>query len=111
MDLRLFLTSLCPSEENRSRGAEDDGGVSRPPPAGGRGRGRGSTPGPEEGEWNFRGYTRMRGSREVVSGTKSTCSGLYYIQLGGADLIKLTSFRDLGSRFGPSSHHLAQRGP
>ena len=103
MDLRLFLTSLCPSEENRSRGAEDDGGVSRPPPAGGRGRGRGSTPGPEEGEWNFRGYTRMRGSREVVSGTKSTCSGLYYIQLGGADLIKLTSFRDLGPRFGPSS--------
>lgn len=70
------------SEENRSRGGEEDSSSMRPPPAGGRGHGRGSTPGGEEaewgrreeGDWTFRGYTRMRGSREQVTGTKSTCS-------------------------------------
>ena len=29
----------------------------------------------EGDEWGYRGYTRMRGSREAVTGAKSTCSG------------------------------------
>ena len=29
----------------------------------------------EGDEWGYRGYTRVRGSREAVTGAKSTCSG------------------------------------
>ena len=60
------------SEENRSRGGDDEGrvvsGTRRSQLA------RGSTQAETE-EWSFRGYNRIRGSREAVSGAKSTCSG------------------------------------
>ena len=29
----------------------------------------------ETEDWSFRGMPRLRGSREAVTGTKSTCSG------------------------------------
>jgi hypothetical protein len=66
---RTYQSGSAFSEENRSRGGDD--GVSsstrRSQLA------RGSTQAETE-EWSFRGYNRIRGSREAVSGAKSTCS-------------------------------------
>lgn len=62
-----------PSEENRSRGGDDDGRVSSS--ARRSQLARGSTQAEAE-EWSFRGYNRIRGSREAVTGAKSTCSGM-----------------------------------
>jgi len=55
---RTYHTGSAFSEENRSRGEQQQRGGSQ-----------------GEGEdWSYRGYTRMRGSREAVTGAKSTCS-------------------------------------
>eukprot|EP00092_Neocalanus_flemingeri_P028707 GFUD01031168.1.p1 GENE.GFUD01031168.1~~GFUD01031168.1.p1 ORF type:complete len:1328 (+),score=372.05 GFUD01031168.1:241-4224(+) len=68
---RMYQSGSAFSEENRSRGGDDEGRVAsstrRSQLA------RGSTQGEGE-EWSFRGYNRIRGSREAVTGAKSTCS-------------------------------------
>lgn len=68
---RTYQSGSAFSEENRSRGGDDEGRVAsstrRSQLA------RGSTQAETE-EWSFRGYNRIRGSREAVSGAKSTCS-------------------------------------
>jgi len=68
---RTYQSGSAFSEENRSRGGDDEGrvvsGTRRSQLA------RGSTQAETE-EWSFRGYNRIRGSREAVSGAKSTCS-------------------------------------
>ena len=65
------MPNLC-SEENRSRGGDEEArtvsGSRRSQLA------RGATQAETE-EWSFRGYNRIRGSREAVTGAKSTCSG------------------------------------
>merc|ERR1719206_443278 len=68
---RTYQSGSAFSEENRSRGGDDDGRVSSS--ARRSQLARGSTQAEAE-EWSFRGYTRIRGSREAVTGAKSTCS-------------------------------------
>jgi len=69
---RMYQSGSAFSEENRSRGGDDE---SRVVSSGSRRSqlARGSTQ-PEGEEWSFRGYNRIRGSREAVTGAKSTCS-------------------------------------
>jgi len=68
---RTYQSGSAFSEENRSRGGDDE---SRGASSSRRSQlARGSTQ-TEGEEWSFRGYNRIRGSREAVSGAKSTCS-------------------------------------
>jgi len=68
---RTYQSGSAFSEENRSRGGDEEArtvsGSRRSQLA------RGATQAETE-EWSFRGYNRIRGSREAVTGAKSTCS-------------------------------------
>ena len=87
IDLCNTIIMFFFSEENRSRGGDDE---SRGASSSRRSQlARGSTQ-TEGEEWSFRGYNRIRGSREAVSGAKSTCSGTFYFTLVGKKNLMFT---------------------
>ena len=83
LDPNEFSEESCkdPSEftqvTKKQRKKKKRGGVY--PPGSHEAAVRANSQGPETeqfGGYSFRGYRPMRGSREAVSGTKSTCSGI-----------------------------------